>query len=1065
MNNKKELQVIDFNWDDKRWKGNSGAKLFEELCWELIDLEGFQNLEWRGDTHDKGRDLQADYILQEPASKTRTEKWWFQCKRYSNSINYSDMGDAFAHAETENIDVFVIMSSSTLTNTFQEMIDKWNRNKVKDFKTKNYNYKVIERLVKKHITEITNLEKYFDLDRNIEKVREELSRKEQEQLEKAYELKEELEKRLESIESNPSALTTDSLQKTIDKCEKLFQSNLKNEAINLLSKLSNIEDFSNGIQFKIQLTLGNLYSKREWISHSINHYAKAEDKSNTRTEYLKAKLKKGKALRLDNQFHRAKNVLSELYDDLKEVGDNKQETEFFYKTCLEQFKLHYEYEDLKKAANYLDKISTTENDIFFEKTLGKMQLTNSDGNWNASINQFEKIDLVKAPTKIQIQINLEAAFAYYQRNQIDLALKVLKEKCLPLVEDLGDEDRLMVIYQNITHLKNARRDRQDSFWESYNKWSNLYNKNLSDFQNAKIKGLNATDAILNERYNRAIKTLNKSERIYSEFGSWNALKKNNERLGYAYLKDKEYKFALDYFIKSSSEDYIKKTSNKILKEKKSTEVNDILEKYLNKNNLTVTENIGFCHSIKHLHEIIKEEKFPEIADKLKNLTFQQFSIDPNFDLQRPAIDALISICNKIDQEKARKIIRDTFKIVLDENTFWDTKEKLLKLYDRLEQSHPGIISNNKGLKIFDLLTEGPEDLNNLLKQRLIQLLYQIANNNEELKGKLYSFFQEQGLNSISLQYLMRLGFTPDKRKVEQLLEKATETISNRIVIEDNFEEDSKHPEIENAGIITTKKDNGKRITIGTLPNLNFLTQVDLKKVDQTIVEKLVAVIKEQINYKVNIDRNRIELLHHLSLLELNTDQAKKVISYFWDIIEQGIQFSEDNQEDTFTLINKLSNRENLVIAYAIRGLNNNYSELNRKKDFWELIKNKALIRSFDIKSVVLESFANCDINDEEFFLRYFAILNSSDNRLVIKSLELLTEENLNRLSRNKLGVLIDTLISLISKFDNSVKTLISLKNKLLLLKGFKKTSEYREKINNQLESLDKHRFYSVRYID
>jgi len=1057
IDNNKDLQPIDFNWDDDRWKGHKGSKLFEELCWELIDLEGFQNLEWRGDTHDKGRDLQADYIIQDPANKTRTEKWWFQCKRYSSSINLSDMGNAFDHAESENIDVFVIMSTSTLTNTFQEMIEKWNEKKIKPFQTLNYNYKSVEKLVKDHIQDITNLEKYFDLNRDIEKVREELSRKEQQQIEEAYQLKEELDEKIDAIKSDPSNFNLNKLEGILEICNQIFQASLKNEAIQLLSKLSKIDELEDIIQYHIQLNLGDFYVKREWVGRSIRHYAKAEEKHSTSEELYRAKLKKGRALRLDNDFRKSEK---ELLDILKSVKDSSESQ--YFKSCLELFELYYEKEDIEKAKKYLIKITKKTGDLYYKKLYSEIKIANTTGKWEKTREKFENLTLNKIPFQIRLNIMMESAFAYFQQQNFDKAINILEKKCLPLVEDSGDEDRLMVIYRNITHIKNARQDLHTSYWESYSKWSNLYSKNLSNYHNARLKGLNATDLILNQKYNKAIDSLNKSHRIFSEIGSWNSLKKNQERKGYAFFKKNEYIDALDQFIRSNSIENIERTSSKLLQQTETTSTNKLIEKYLGKNNLTISASIGFCHAISHLHEIISDEIFPDVLEQLFNLSLKKFSINKNFDIKRPAIEALIKVSYRIEEDKALEIIEKTFKKAKSKKSFWDVRQKLLKLYTNLEHTYPNIISEQHANELLKLLKDQTDSSNDIISAQLTNLLYQVAKNNSKLREQLIDFLKDQKPNSIILLNLINFETNIETESAKKLINKAEDIISNRVIIETDFEEDDPNPNISHSGFTSTSIRDGKKITVGSLPDLSYLTRIDLENYDQKLVKNLIDTIVEQINYKENSVQNRISLLNLTTNLKVNSTQTKKLNSLYWSIINnEGLEFRDKDKREFLLFIDK-SKAVNLSKAYAIRGLNNNFDHIDKKEEFENLIKENSLSDSSDIRSVVVEAISNLKFDNEEIFLKYFAILNSSEKEVVQKCISIIDEKKNEMLSKSKTYTLSDILIYFLNKFDDSPEVLIRLKKVLKIFLESDKVIKHHNLIETKINDLKSHRFYSVR---
>ena len=112
--------MIIFNWLDARWQDYKGSKLFEELCYELVGYEGFTNLQWRGGSGDKGRDIQAEFISDQPGGMTRVEKWWFQCKRYSKHIIAGSMLEEKGDGLPFNTS-FVIAPTGEVSTKYQKI--------------------------------------------------------------------------------------------------------------------------------------------------------------------------------------------------------------------------------------------------------------------------------------------------------------------------------------------------------------------------------------------------------------------------------------------------------------------------------------------------------------------------------------------------------------------------------------------------------------------------------------------------------------------------------------------------------------------------------------------------------------------------------------------------------------------------------------------------------------------------------------------------------------------------------------------------------------------------------
>jgi tetratricopeptide (TPR) repeat protein len=100
---------------------------FEELCYDIISSLGYVNLDWRKGGGDKGKDITAEKHELKAGIETITEKWYFQCKRYSSGISVTDISSAIDWAIADKANFLVFMSNSHLTNGCKEFVDQKNK--------------------------------------------------------------------------------------------------------------------------------------------------------------------------------------------------------------------------------------------------------------------------------------------------------------------------------------------------------------------------------------------------------------------------------------------------------------------------------------------------------------------------------------------------------------------------------------------------------------------------------------------------------------------------------------------------------------------------------------------------------------------------------------------------------------------------------------------------------------------------------------------------------------------------------------------------------------------------
>lgn len=123
MNTVDSTSLLD-NWNSLIIEFSSTK--FEELCYELISaMNDYKNLTWRKGGGDSGRDLEAILMRKNPDGFTESsEKWFFECKKYSSGINVGDINVKISWASAEKADCLVFMSNSYLTNQCREYCKK-----------------------------------------------------------------------------------------------------------------------------------------------------------------------------------------------------------------------------------------------------------------------------------------------------------------------------------------------------------------------------------------------------------------------------------------------------------------------------------------------------------------------------------------------------------------------------------------------------------------------------------------------------------------------------------------------------------------------------------------------------------------------------------------------------------------------------------------------------------------------------------------------------------------------------------------------------------------------------
>ncbi len=128
---------------------------FENLCYDLLLKYNFSDLIWRQGGADDGRDIEARYTSQNPIANAE-EKWYFECKRYTNGVPPAELNSKIAWADAGNPHFLVFFVSSYITNSARDWLTSIQA-------SKNYRIIVIEgEEIKNRVAKYDDLvERYF----------------------------------------------------------------------------------------------------------------------------------------------------------------------------------------------------------------------------------------------------------------------------------------------------------------------------------------------------------------------------------------------------------------------------------------------------------------------------------------------------------------------------------------------------------------------------------------------------------------------------------------------------------------------------------------------------------------------------------------------------------------------------------------------------------------------------------------------------------------------------------------------------------------------------------------
>lgn len=113
-----EYRDEDIDYTKIKWQR------FEELCFDLLHKYQYYGLTWNKGGADGGRDIEACFGVSNPITGFYEEKWYIECKHYTQKVKLAALKDKFAQAEAESIDHFLIITNSYLTRDTKAWIEK-----------------------------------------------------------------------------------------------------------------------------------------------------------------------------------------------------------------------------------------------------------------------------------------------------------------------------------------------------------------------------------------------------------------------------------------------------------------------------------------------------------------------------------------------------------------------------------------------------------------------------------------------------------------------------------------------------------------------------------------------------------------------------------------------------------------------------------------------------------------------------------------------------------------------------------------------------------------------------
>jgi hypothetical protein len=99
---------------------------FENLTYDILFLSGVQNLRWRTPSADGGRDLEGDLAVLDFSGETVRQRWYIECKRYSQSLNWPTVYEKLTVAINHSADYLLFITTSNFSSQCRDEVQRHN---------------------------------------------------------------------------------------------------------------------------------------------------------------------------------------------------------------------------------------------------------------------------------------------------------------------------------------------------------------------------------------------------------------------------------------------------------------------------------------------------------------------------------------------------------------------------------------------------------------------------------------------------------------------------------------------------------------------------------------------------------------------------------------------------------------------------------------------------------------------------------------------------------------------------------------------------------------------------
>jgi len=106
--------------------GDLSPSEFENFTYDVLSAAGVRGLTWRTPGADGGRDIEGHVSTLDFSGVESRQRWYFECKRYTNSLDWPLIYAKVAFADANGADFLLVVTNSNPSPACETQIATWN---------------------------------------------------------------------------------------------------------------------------------------------------------------------------------------------------------------------------------------------------------------------------------------------------------------------------------------------------------------------------------------------------------------------------------------------------------------------------------------------------------------------------------------------------------------------------------------------------------------------------------------------------------------------------------------------------------------------------------------------------------------------------------------------------------------------------------------------------------------------------------------------------------------------------------------------------------------------------